>query len=690
MFGQEEDDDSDFEFPTGKPASLASLFGSSKKSGKNETGNTSVLKYQAPKQPSNRTQAAISQDEPVQMAKNIEKKEQDEAEFEPMCNVRPGVKMATAVVAYKYENNAFKPVGKLGLAIIGNKDSNFYQMLMYKGKQQPVAVANITMGLIFKVQPGNYANFSDDKANNWTICFDSHDLLVNFAKQVLLCKAVFKLENEIYCDVSQGDGKAVEEGDSVEIKMSGWSVENQSIGPMFESTSGKERGLRFKVGAKKVNSGLESGVVGMKKGGRRFIIVPSSMPSGSNLSQAPKNSMLAFDAEVTRTKSTEQHIQEPQHQNTVYEKSEKHDVIQRIAKYGQPMVRPTMPDNERSPDLADLEDGGNYPGTSHLLSEQFGSTHSLHRSETPMSVYSTTSASNERRQSDLHERRRSDSNERRQSDAASAMHIQSHRGNHNWSQSGGNYTAPDWNNLMSETRLQNTEMRMSMQRVSDKVDQLLSRNVPIRMAEQEITLGDVKHELGCIKEQNKQIKDCLIQKQVGQPAVIGDHEKKSGQDLIVLQEENETKQAKLDRQAKKLEELEEKLREKENKLFSMSQNYEQNIAALKEQLDEAGNSTTAVKEMAKTEIRSELKKVMSSTAKVLHAQFVPDESYTGDTVGEVITDTLRQIAVKLLQKYDSESVGKSLPPVATVIPITPCTDRQEHSSEDEEWQEDDQ
>jgi len=61
---------------------------------------------------------------------------------------------------------------------------------------------------------------------------------------------------------------------------------------------------------------------------------------------------------------------------------------------------------------------------------------------------------------------------------------------------------------MSETRMQNTEMRMSMQRVSDKVDQLLSRNVPIRVDEQDISLRDVKHELGCIKEQNKQIKDC--------------------------------------------------------------------------------------------------------------------------------------------------------------------------------------
>jgi len=417
------------------------------------------------------------------------------------------------------------------------------------------------------------------------------------------------------------------------------------------------------------------------------------MPSGSNLTKAHKNSMLAFDIEVTRTKSAETSAQQnitesPTHQNVVSDKSEKNDVLQRISKYGQPMVRPTTePDNEKSPDLTDLEDGGNYPTTSRHLTDQFGSTHSLHRSETPLSMYSNTSASCERRQSD---------------GASSTMQMVS-RGHqhHNWTQPGGSFTSPgggyaasggnfaappDWSMLMSDTRLQNTEMRMSMQRVSDKVDQLLSRNVPIRVAEQDISLTDVKHELGQIKEQNKQIKDCLMHKQAGQ-AATKDHNIKPVQDETALEEINETKQAKLDMQARKLEELETKLKEKENKLVSLAQNYEQDISKLKEQLHVAGNSA---KEMAKTEIRSELKKVMSSTAKVLHAQFASDESYSGDAVGEVITDTLRQIAVKLLEKYESDGVkSRSVPPVATVMP-TSKSDTEQLSSGDEEWQEDDQ
>ena len=42
--------------------------------------------------------------------------------FEPMTNDHPGVKMATAVNAFKFENNGFKPLGRLGLAIIGIRE----------------------------------------------------------------------------------------------------------------------------------------------------------------------------------------------------------------------------------------------------------------------------------------------------------------------------------------------------------------------------------------------------------------------------------------------------------------------------------------------------------------------------------------------------------------------------------------
>ena len=106
-----------------------------------------------------------------------------------MSNVKSGVKMATAVSAYKYENNGYESLGKLGLAIIGKKESNCYQLLLYRGKQSVVTVANISPRFNLKVQQDNYANFTDEANKIWTVCFDSQDVMINFSKQILLCKA---------------------------------------------------------------------------------------------------------------------------------------------------------------------------------------------------------------------------------------------------------------------------------------------------------------------------------------------------------------------------------------------------------------------------------------------------------------------------------------------------------------------
>ena len=43
-----------------------------------------------------------------------------------------------------------------------------------------------------RVEKDNFATFRDEKQNEWTLAFDSQDLLVNLLKQFLLCKTVFR------------------------------------------------------------------------------------------------------------------------------------------------------------------------------------------------------------------------------------------------------------------------------------------------------------------------------------------------------------------------------------------------------------------------------------------------------------------------------------------------------------------
>ena len=121
-------------------AGLSSLFGSQR----HTAASNSKLVYQAPKQPGSSAETKMRTVEIVQ--------EKEEEKLEVMSNVRSGVKMATAVSAYKYENGGYESLGKLGLAIIGKKESNCYQVLLYRGKQSAVAVANIGPRFVFRVQ----------------------------------------------------------------------------------------------------------------------------------------------------------------------------------------------------------------------------------------------------------------------------------------------------------------------------------------------------------------------------------------------------------------------------------------------------------------------------------------------------------------------------------------------------------
>ena len=58
-------------------------------------------------------------------------------------------------------------------------------MLLYRGKQSAVTVANISPRFVLRIQQDNYANFTDEAGKSWTVCFDSQDVMINFTKQLV-------------------------------------------------------------------------------------------------------------------------------------------------------------------------------------------------------------------------------------------------------------------------------------------------------------------------------------------------------------------------------------------------------------------------------------------------------------------------------------------------------------------------
>ncbi|XP_043966562.1 FK506-binding protein 15 isoform X1 [Gambusia affinis] len=502
MFGGE-DEDGDFLSPTGG-AKLASLFGLDQESSQ---GNES-FQYTAPKQPRKTTaQAAESQKQPA----------------------GPAVLLASAVQAFKYINGQYMKQGKLGAAVLGNHATKEYKLLLYLSQQKQVTAARIHLGFTFTVQLNNYCTFYDDQRQNWSLMFDSEKNVSDFCKEVCLAKAnsSSSLESVVTQDVILGEGQAVETGDSMEVVYTGWLLQNHAIGQMFDSNQNKDKLLRLKIGAGKVIKGWEEGMLGMKKAGRRLIIIPPTLAYGAKgvPNRVPPNSTLIFEVELRRVKfskdsgsdqassssresaapslapspapSVESLISEPSlasgkpgepplraKSNSLTEQlgqnpdATKAKLISRMAKMGQPMLpfltgaagQPESSDSElEDTSMSRVKDGPAAPPPGPLTAAAPASAHAQPLPHTaPSSALLPVIPS-----VGSYPGLPASSHPFQPSAAPSQM------------QAVGQVYAPQTvpymgsgeltNFLMTEARQQNTEIRLSIGKVADKVDQLASK-----------------------------------------------------------------------------------------------------------------------------------------------------------------------------------------------------------------------
>uniref|UniRef100_A0A672Z589 peptidylprolyl isomerase n=1 Tax=Sphaeramia orbicularis TaxID=375764 RepID=A0A672Z589_9TELE len=265
-------------------AKLASLFGLDQEASQ---GNES-FQYTAPKQPRKSSNPAPTTQKPA-----------------PPPGA-PTVLFATAVQAFRYINEQYVNQGKLGAAVLGSHTTKEYKLLLYLSQQKQVTAAKIHQGFMLTVQPNNYCTFYDDQRQNWSLMFDSEKASCDFCKEVCLAKAnsSASLDAVVVQELFLGEGQGVETGDSLEVVYTGWLLQNHTIGQMFDSNQNKDKLLRLKIGAGKVIKGWEEGMLGMKKAGRRLIVIPPSLAYGSKgvPNRVPPNSTLIFEAELRRVK----------------------------------------------------------------------------------------------------------------------------------------------------------------------------------------------------------------------------------------------------------------------------------------------------------------------------------------------------------------------------------------------------
>ena len=104
-------------------------------------------------------------------------------------------------------------------------------------------------------------------------------------------------------DTVVGTGNTARDDSEVRIQYTGWLYDAKAPdhhGAKVDSSYDSGRPLSFTMGANEVVEGMESGVRGMKVGGKRTIIVPSRMGYGKRgaAPEVPPNSALVFDIEL--------------------------------------------------------------------------------------------------------------------------------------------------------------------------------------------------------------------------------------------------------------------------------------------------------------------------------------------------------------------------------------------------------
>jgi FKBP-type peptidyl-prolyl cis-trans isomerase FkpA len=108
-------------------------------------------------------------------------------------------------------------------------------------------------------------------------------------------------------DTAVGTGAEATRGKEVTVHYTGWLYDPNAAdhhGKKFDSSRDHGDPFEFRLGAGSVIRGWDDGVAGMKVGGTRTLVIPSSLGYGQRGAGGviPPNSTLVFDVELLAVK----------------------------------------------------------------------------------------------------------------------------------------------------------------------------------------------------------------------------------------------------------------------------------------------------------------------------------------------------------------------------------------------------
>lgn len=158
---------------------------------------------------------------------------------------------------------------------------------------------NILIGIIILAIVGSLAyiqmtNIKDNTAQTGDVNFGGSPSPTSSA-QPSATPATLQLQ-----DVKVGTGSAVKAGDTISIHYTGMLTNGQK----FDSSLDSGKPFEVQIGVGKVIKGWDEGVIGMKVGGQRRLIIPPDLGYGAQGAGnvIPPNATLVFDLELLSIK----------------------------------------------------------------------------------------------------------------------------------------------------------------------------------------------------------------------------------------------------------------------------------------------------------------------------------------------------------------------------------------------------
>lgn len=142
------------------------------------------------------------------------------------------------------------------------------------------------------------ASFVLNDSGEQTVTKDSDSCQIQqvVGQETLAVPAEYKVEGDITElkseDIQEGSGPAAKAGDCITVKYHGTLA---GSGTKFDGNFDAPVGLKLQIGVGQVIPGWDQGVIGMKEGGTRRLVIPSELAYGeADQGSIPPNSDLVF------------------------------------------------------------------------------------------------------------------------------------------------------------------------------------------------------------------------------------------------------------------------------------------------------------------------------------------------------------------------------------------------------------